>query len=245
VEGAPIPTVNYLIFELADGDVRWFLDSSDAADVAWKLRSLHDIATALMQLHGQGIAHQDLKPSNVLVFSDASSRVGDLGRGIKRGQPAPHEQMIIAGHHAYAPPELHYGSVAQDWQRYRLGCDLYQLGSMALFLFESVTATPAIFGALAQEYQPTAWSGPYQDVLPHLRDAFNRVFAAPLFSDLPSIGDKLLQTVRQLCDPDPSLRGHPRTRAQPGNPLGLERFVTAFDLMSKRAEIALTRQMRA
>src|SRR5437016_4919145 len=63
----PIGVVQYIIFELADGDVRSFLGTAARFDTAWVLRTLHHIATGLQQLHGQDIAHQDLKPSNVLV----------------------------------------------------------------------------------------------------------------------------------------------------------------------------------
>jgi serine/threonine protein kinase len=70
--------VEYLIFELADGDVRSHLRFSADFDLAWRLRCLHHIATGLKQLHGCGIAHQDLKPSNVLVFAGTTSKLSDL-----------------------------------------------------------------------------------------------------------------------------------------------------------------------
>src|SRR6185437_7605631 len=78
--------VQYLIFELADRDVRLQLSLSSKVDLAWKLRSLHHIATGLMQLHSAGIAHQDLKPSNVLVFEGKTSKVSDLGRAAYQGR---------------------------------------------------------------------------------------------------------------------------------------------------------------
>src|SRR5207248_2076517 len=54
-----IPSVNYLIFELADCDIRARFDIDRVIDVAWRLRSLHHTATGLSQLHRQKIAHQD------------------------------------------------------------------------------------------------------------------------------------------------------------------------------------------
>lgn len=54
--------VDYLIFELADGDVRSHLDAMPAFDAAFLLRTLHHVATGLQQLHRAQIAHQDLNP---------------------------------------------------------------------------------------------------------------------------------------------------------------------------------------
>jgi Protein kinase domain len=80
IDGAPAGgVVQYLILELADRDVRLHLAFAGQVDLAWKLRSLHHIATGLMQLHSAGIAHQDVKPSNVLVFEQKTSKVGGFG----------------------------------------------------------------------------------------------------------------------------------------------------------------------
>jgi serine/threonine protein kinase len=74
--------VEYLIFELADGDVRLHLDTHAQLDLAFTLRTLHNVAAALNQLHLADIAHQDLKPSNVLVFARTKiSKIGDLVLG--------------------------------------------------------------------------------------------------------------------------------------------------------------------
>ena len=63
----PLGKVSYLIFELATGDVRKEVSQWERFDLAWALRSLHQSATGLNQLHSAEIAHQDLKPSNILV----------------------------------------------------------------------------------------------------------------------------------------------------------------------------------
>ena len=80
VPGYSITLVPYLIFEVADGgDIRSRLSFASALESAWKLRSLHSVAVGLKQLHGIDVSHQDLKPSNVLLF-DEESKIGDLGR---------------------------------------------------------------------------------------------------------------------------------------------------------------------
>jgi serine/threonine protein kinase len=74
--------VYYMIFEKADSDVRNHLNFKDEIDIAWKLRSLHNIATGIKQLHSIEISHQDIKPSNVFVFDSIISKLGDLGRSL-------------------------------------------------------------------------------------------------------------------------------------------------------------------
>lgn len=135
VENFPAP-VPYLVFQRADGTVREHLvNLAGSVELAWKLRALHHIATALRQLHGLRVAHQDLKPSNVLVFAGRESKVGDLGRASTMDDPQPHDDCQFAGDRTYAPPELLYGFGSRDWNERRFGCDAYHLGSMVIFFF--------------------------------------------------------------------------------------------------------------
>ena len=79
VDQSPLGIVQYLIFEDADCDLRVRLHLLGRLEIAWKLRSLHHVATGLNQLHGQQIVHQDVKPSNILVFNEKNSKIADLG----------------------------------------------------------------------------------------------------------------------------------------------------------------------
>jgi serine/threonine protein kinase len=228
--------VQYLIFELADGDVRSQADATKRFDRAFALRALHHVATGMFQLHSDGIAHQDLKPSNVLIFRAKQTKLADLGRAARNGAAPPHDAINIAGDPAYAPPELLYGEVDSDWNRRRLGCDAYLLGSMATFFFTGQGMT----ALLARELDPThkwdAWAGTYRDVLPHVRDAFGRVvngIKADLHAD---DRDEIVSIVRQLCEPDPRLRGHPKDRRFPTGQYSVHRYVARFDLLARRAE---------
>ena len=119
--------VEYLIFELAEGDIRAHLDASPMFDTAFALHNLHQIARALQELHRIDIAHQDLKPSNVLVFRASEvSKVADLGRAWSRDFKSPYDGWSITGDRTYAPPELYYNAVPSDEATRRFGCDLYQ-----------------------------------------------------------------------------------------------------------------------
>lgn len=98
VEGYPIPTVPYLIFELADGDIRSHLSFKKDVEKSWKLKSLHDVAVGLKQLHSVKIGHQDLKPSNVLVFNEGIiSKIGDEDDGIAISHETGHQLLTRTG----------------------------------------------------------------------------------------------------------------------------------------------------
>ncbi|MDA1329770.1 MAG: hypothetical protein DWG76_00545 [Chloroflexi bacterium] len=129
----PFNVVQYIIFELADGDVRKLGKHQENFNLAWCLRSLHHMATGLAQMHGREVAHQDLKPSNVLVFDDVESKLADLGRASAQGKSPPHEDRIVPGDRTYAPFELLYKQVDPDWYRRRMGNDSFLLGSMVVF----------------------------------------------------------------------------------------------------------------
>ena len=132
ITGFSIPVVPYLIFELAEGDIRKTLDFSNELDYAWRFSSLHDIAVGLMQLHKIEVSHQDLKPSNVLVFQ-AESKLGDLGRSICRDLDGPYSKRVFTGDFTYAPPEIWYRFYERDWTKRVFATDCYMLGSLVVF----------------------------------------------------------------------------------------------------------------
>lgn len=79
----PIPLLQklpFLIFERGEGDSRGTVDISQAVSDKWRFCILHRSAAGLMQLHQANVAHQDLKPSNVIRFSSEMLKIGDLGR---------------------------------------------------------------------------------------------------------------------------------------------------------------------
>jgi serine/threonine protein kinase len=102
-------SVFYLIFELANGDVRQQVNSTKKLELVWKLRALKDVSLGLWQVHSEQIAHQDTKPSNVLLYNDERFRLSDFGRSSWRGRAVWYENEDVAGDRTYAPPELLYG----------------------------------------------------------------------------------------------------------------------------------------
>src|SRR5579885_3546724 len=228
---------------LGHGDVRKVLRADDRAeDAAWKLRVLLHAATGLRQMHSRDMAHQDLKPSNLLIFEGDSAKLGDLGRASQRSLVAPHDEYPFPGDAAYAPLEFYYGQVATDWAERRQAADLYMLGSLILFLFGEVHMTAAVLERLAESARPGVWRGDYSGVLQYVRVAFNGVLEE-LDEVLQSrvdddVREGILGLVRHLCEPDPSKRGHPRARAvRHGNPYSLERFISELNVLAGRARV--------
>ena len=237
--------VEYIIFELAGGDVRSHLKGfTEKFDLAWRLRSIHHIATGLKQLHSNNIAHQDLKPSNVLVFDYNISKLADLGRASFQGHKPKHDEFSVAGDPNYAPLDLAYGFVLPDWKTRRLGCDAYHLGCMVVFFFTGVSMTALTLKHLDHSFHPSyfngAYMGSYEDVLPYVREAFDNALEefGNQINDL-TLRKKLTEIVRQLCEPDIMLRGHPKNRSNSGNSFSLERYITVFDLLARRAETGI------
>lgn len=230
--------VQYLIFELAESDARRqiFLGQFDDA---WSLRALHQVAVGLEQLHKQSIAHQDLKPSNVLVFDAKQSKVGDLGRSIKGGRSAPHEDLNFPGALAYSPPEYLYRKRPEDWVVRRFGSDMYLLGSLLHFFYTGMALTPALGTQLNPTYKWDKWNGTFDEVMPFLSAAFTAVREEFLKNCHSEDCVELNQLLSYLCDPDPYKRGHPRNRAI-NVPYGLDRFVSRFEFLATRAEFRLS-----
>ena len=237
----PILPVPYIIFELADGDVRSRLNLAKRFELSFILRALHHCTTGIRQLHNLRVAHQDLKPSNVLVFDDTECRVGDLGRSAMQGSSTPMDQADIAGDITYAPPELLYGEVSSDWRVRRLACDLYHIGSMAVFFFAKVGMTAMWHKHLDRSFWPRNWNDSYRSALPYVRNAHDFCFSEFERQIHQRIRGRLGEAIRQLCEPDPLLRGHPIDRARRGTSYSLERYVARFDHLARVAEWEMKR----
>lgn len=234
--------VQYLVFELADGDLRKTLDFSDKFDAGLRLRILHHVTVALHQLHQHKIAHQDVKPSNVLSFSH-ENKIADLGRASKQGVTAPHDNATCAGDPSYAPPEGYFGFEHPDWRFRRLGCDLYHLGSLIASLFVGVSAHMLMQRQVAAVVDVKLVARmSYDDALPFLQSAFIRVIDEDLAPSFPEFcRTELCEAFRQLCEPDMRRRGDPKQRIVSGAEHDLQRYISLFNRLSLEAQIQIRR----
>ncbi len=231
-------SVAYMIFELAEGDVRKQVDLKQRLECLLSLSILDDVTLGMMQLHREAIAHQDLKPSNVLTYGDAGCRVGDVGRSSRRGYQVWMDNLLVAGDRTYAPPEQLYSNLHADFVVRRIGCDLYLLGNLAAFLFSGINITAALLSRLDTSFHPNKWAGTYDQVLPHLQRAFSEVLADLSSNIDPLVRDEITSLVRELCNPDLAKRGH-RKGIGSASQYSLERYKAYTDLLLKRTAVSV------
>lgn len=232
--------VPYLIFELAERDIRAQIDFVRHFDLAWTLRSLHNVAVGLKQLHRQEITHKDLKPSNVLMFHRSLFKIADLGRAARKGYSAPHDSTAWShGDRGYAPLELLYGREDPDWNVRNIGCDAYLLGSMIVFFFTGVSMTSLVLSQMDPAHRHDKWTGGYDTVFPYVQDAFGKALNHFAAAVPENVRKDLTQIVSELCNPDPKLRGS--IAARRGGRNFMETYVTRLNVLAYNAERGLLR----
>ena len=231
--------VHYLIFELAEGDIRDVLTKFDDLDLAWSLRSLHNAAVGLKELHGIRIAHQDLKPSNMLVLGTNDQRIGDLGRASDQQIPSYNDSIRVPGDLSYAPVDLYYQDTGINGFEKRFLADAYLLGSLFFFHFSGVSAAHA----LRSKLQGTKLSDTnFKEDLPHFQHAFEESLfdlSIRIAEVAPNFASDIIVMVKQLCDPDPTKRGDPKWGNSIVPKYDLQRFISKLDLLCRKAETQL------
>lgn len=239
VAGYSIPVVPYLIFDLADGDVRKKLIYGIATDTPWKLNSLHSIAVGLRQLHNIKVSHQDMKPSNVLLFKD-ESKIGDIGRSMCEDMKSPFDHLVFNGDWSYAPPELLYGYYISDRIKRSFAIDTYLLGSMITFYFTGVNMNALIRKNIHDSIAWEFWRGSFEDVKHYLIDGYNKAILE--FQDSLSgifLKSELTELVKYLCHPIPENRGHEKNILRKDNQYDLERTISKLALLHRKAHFKL------
>jgi serine/threonine protein kinase len=236
----------YLVFERAAGDLRDQIARERQLPPWVCFGVLHNVAVAIRQLHAKNIAHQDVKPSNVLDYRADGHKLGDFGSAHVRARARPGPILPIAGDPTYAPPEQLYRYHVDDWVWRRLMGDVYHLGSLALFLLTGEGATARLARQLAPEHHWEVWTGSTDDLLPILRHTVAGMVdeVLPEHTNLdPSKHAELTQILRYLLEPDPRLRGYPADRSE-GVPNGMQRLISKFYVFSEAARLRGTLQGR-
>ena len=236
VDSTQLGRVPYLLFEPADGDIRKAIIGFDEIKVSWIFAILHEVALGLEQLHYAQVAHQDIKPSNVLAFKDTSFKISDLGCASRKDVGGPRDGMRVAGGWSIAPPEMAYGEKSEDWVVARVASDLYSLGSLIVFLFVGASMNAIVKSHIPEEKQSLTWRGKYREVLPFVVDAYAKAFDEISSSIDCKFADDTMTIVRQLCEPDPLRRGDPRWIGKANNQYDVRRYVSRFAALRRRAE---------
>lgn len=235
-----IPGVPYLIFEMADGDVREHMNFSKSVENTWKLKSLHNVSVGLKQLHSVGISHQDIKPSNVLLFDEAKiSKLGDLGRSLCSDIIAPHDKGGFNGANSYTPPEYLYGYFSEpDYYKKTGATDLYLLGSLIVYYFTGTNMTALIGKNIDTNFHWTRFRGEFKDIQDYLVNGFHdalKEFKSNISEKY--LADELAKILMICCYPIPEKRGFPKNHLNSRNQYDFNKIVTKLDLLYRKSEL--------
>lgn len=139
--------VRWLVMEYVDGvtlseraRASGPLDATDAATL------LAQVADALVEAHGHGIVHRDVKPSNIMIAGGAA-KLNDFGIARSDDDASLTQTGLVTGSPAYLAPEVASGSSATA------ASDVWSLGAT---LYHAVTGRPPydvgdnLIGALYQ-----------------------------------------------------------------------------------------------
>jgi hypothetical protein len=145
--GRPRPTA-YLVMELLDGvPLSEVLHLRGALPIAPACAITREIARALVEVHGVGIVHRDIKPGNVMLLSGGEIKLMDFGAARNLAATTSTGDAVL-GTIPYAPPEQARGD-APD-----LRSDLYSLGVLLYELlagarpFEATQMLPLLYAIL-------------------------------------------------------------------------------------------------
>ena len=172
----------FLVFEYIEGTVlsqmikvEPRLSPSRAVTIAL------DLLAALGYAHRKGIMHRDVKPANIMLATDGSTRVMDFGVARHIADTTPDLKDGLRGTPGYLAPEYVTSGV------YTPKCDLYAVG---VVLYEMLTGRPAVEG---------------RDVFEISHRAANEPIAAPSTLN-PEVDKELDDLVFKALTPEPERR---------------------------------------
>src|SRR5437660_5158281 len=116
------------------GSLSDLLDRSDKnrLSVERSVELAGQIAAALAHAHSHGVIHRDVKPGNIWLGDDGSTKLGDFGLAIALDRSRLTTEGTMIGTVAYMPPEQATArEVDARADLYSLGCVLYETTTSA------------------------------------------------------------------------------------------------------------------
>lgn len=134
----------FVATELCLEDLGAFVRRSPGLDTAHRLRLLQDAAQGVAALHAAGVAHNDLKPANLLVARDGRLKLADVGLGVALGGADGGHSYSLATFGQYGVVVNMCGRApeALAGQRLTLASDVFALGTLFYFV---LTGQPGPF----------------------------------------------------------------------------------------------------
>jgi serine/threonine-protein kinase 11 len=133
----------YLILEHARGSLK-----GQRFTEAQAVSVFRQVVDGLLYLHGQGMVHKDIKPSNLLLFEDGVVKIADLGVGHSFASAE-----TVIGTPLYQAPEFLSDETASDPSKE----DVWSLG---VTMFESIFGRMPFTGETVYEIANASGVGP-------------------------------------------------------------------------------------
>jgi serine/threonine-protein kinase len=117
----------YLVTPLVEGETLRALMSRGPVIPEIALLAVHQIARGIQAMHAAGVLHRDLKPENVMVRSDGSIVIIDLGLAFRPEHTRYTEEGAVAGSLPYmAPEQIDDGGLSFATDVWALGVMLHE-----------------------------------------------------------------------------------------------------------------------
>lgn len=121
--------IKYMVMEYIDGiTLKEYMDTQGA--LSWK-DSVHftiQILRALHHAHARGVIHRDIKPHNIMLFTDGTVKVMDFGISkIAREEVKSSTEHALGSVHYISPEQAQGQSTDEKSDIYSLGCVLYEM----------------------------------------------------------------------------------------------------------------------
>jgi serine/threonine protein kinase len=229
-----------IVMERGEGDIKNHVHYAPNQSPSWKLAVLRDVALAVLQIERANLAHNDVKPSNIIRFKsngdNHSVKLGDIGRVVRKDGQGPFDGMDWAGDPRHKPIETLYGWKEPDWQNRRTAADAYMLGNLMAYLFAGASVTERVINSLPPEYQPANYAGSYRQILDVVRHTWISVVESQIGPAFPEdLRDKLKVIFCSLTEPDPKERGDKSARRR--GLVGIDRIQSKLVQLCHRAQI--------
>ncbi len=151
VAGRPV-----LSMELVEGkSLRELLTEHERLSVPETIALIGQVAAALAHFHERGLVHRDVKPGNILVTSDGTAKLCDMGlmRPLEHGLTVTFADTVV-GTPAYMAPEQASGSeLGTAADVYALGLTLFQCLTGDIPLVEST----AVATVVRRQHERAPW----------------------------------------------------------------------------------------
>ena len=232
IESGEVIPVPYLVFEIAKGNLKsknLLIDPN----LTWKLLAFHGALVGLRQLHNQKIVHQDIKPSNILIFGQNFSKISDLGSATQLNNKSNWEREDHTGDIRYAPIELLYNYFSPDWETRRFGADFFMMGGLLIYMLTGSNFISLLLLKIPETLYPAKFDGKFEEIKPYLLNAFYETIAE-IKANLPTvIAQDLISVLSELSHPVPEERGNPSRMREVHKQFSLQRYISILARLAK------------